>query len=533
MAHVVNNMENRPNFLFIITDQHRADHLGCYGNSVLKTPHIDSLATRGIRYDRFYVANPVCQPNRASLMTGRMPSVHGVRNNGIPLSRDHVTFVELLASAGYWTGLMGKSHLQNMTGRPSPLKFKTIEGKSAPPEDLREANRRPLTGPAYDNENARLWSDPKHDVRLPFYGFKEARICTGHGDMVGGDYQRWLEEKQPGASALAGVDNALSDQRRMAPQAWRTSLPENLYPTSYVKELSCEFIERQAANRDNPFFLQVSFPDPHHPFTPPGKYWDLYDPDDILLSSSFYEGELAPLRWLREELATGTADREGPLKPFAVTAEEAKSIIALTYGMIAMVDDAIGEILSVLELTGQSENTVVIFTADHGDFMGEHGIMLKYMLHYQGLVRVPCIIYDPTLKSAGGVCENLTGTIDLAPTILSMAGLQPFNGMQGRNLNDNEVPPRSAIVIEEDSAIPQFDNNEVDRVRTMVTDRWRLTYHHCGNWWELYDLKADPDENANLWEGADRPAVAEELVQIMLSQLVELNDTSPFPTGRA
>ena len=93
-------MAERPNFVFIITDQHRADHLGCYGNSTVRTPHIDSLAKRGTMFDRFYVANPVCQPNRASLMTGRMPSLHGVRNNGIPLSRDHVTFVQLLAAAG-------------------------------------------------------------------------------------------------------------------------------------------------------------------------------------------------------------------------------------------------------------------------------------------------------------------------------------------------------------------------------------------------------------------------------------------------
>jgi len=103
-------MSKQPNFLFIITDQHRADHLGCYGNSIVRTPSIDSLAAHGRRWERFYVANPICMPNRASIMTGRMCSVLGARHNGIPLSKDQSTFVELLNDAGYKTGLVGKPH---------------------------------------------------------------------------------------------------------------------------------------------------------------------------------------------------------------------------------------------------------------------------------------------------------------------------------------------------------------------------------------------------------------------------------------
>ena len=116
-------MNRRPNFLFIITDQHRADHLGCYGNDIVRTPNIDGLAAAGTRWDRFYVANPICMPNRASIMTGRMSSVHGARHNGIPLSKNHTTFVELLRDAGYSTGLIGKSHLQSFTGLPATNRF--------------------------------------------------------------------------------------------------------------------------------------------------------------------------------------------------------------------------------------------------------------------------------------------------------------------------------------------------------------------------------------------------------------------------
>ena len=135
-------MSKRPNIILIVTDQHRADHLGCYGNRTVRTPNIDRLAATGSRFDRFHVASPVRMPNRASLMTGRMPSLHGVRHNGIPLSTEHVTFVELLAAAGYRTGLIGKSHLQNFTGAPPTRDFPARPGLVPPPPELREADRR-------------------------------------------------------------------------------------------------------------------------------------------------------------------------------------------------------------------------------------------------------------------------------------------------------------------------------------------------------------------------------------------------------
>jgi len=143
----------RPNFILFVTDQQRADHLGCYGHPVLRTSAIDGLARRGVRYDACYVASPVCMPNRASLMTGRMPSVHGVRMNGIPLSTDQVTFVELLRDAGYRTALVGKSHLQNFTGHPPyeaepPVRsgFHRADGVLAPAPGFGEHNAEILGG---------------------------------------------------------------------------------------------------------------------------------------------------------------------------------------------------------------------------------------------------------------------------------------------------------------------------------------------------------------------------------------------------
>jgi arylsulfatase A-like enzyme len=139
-----------PNFILFITDQHRADYLGCYGHPILRTPHIDSIAARGTRFRKFYAASPVCMPNRASLMTGRMPAVHGVRSNGIPLSQDCVTFVDLLRDAGYDTALIGKSHLQNFTSTPA-LSYPAPprDGYRQPSPGLRQAMRIDLTGQSY------------------------------------------------------------------------------------------------------------------------------------------------------------------------------------------------------------------------------------------------------------------------------------------------------------------------------------------------------------------------------------------------
>src|SRR5262249_49162916 len=149
-------MTDRPNILFFITDQLRADHLGCYGNRTIRTPGIDSLAARGMAFDRFYVASPVCQPNRATLATGRMPSLHGVRYNGIPLSLHANTFVDLFRAAGWRTALIGKSHLQNMTGMLTVVDKPALpDGYRAPPAGPDQAATDDLAHPGYQQANGR------------------------------------------------------------------------------------------------------------------------------------------------------------------------------------------------------------------------------------------------------------------------------------------------------------------------------------------------------------------------------------------
>jgi len=334
-------MTKRPNFLFIITDQHRADHLGCYGNRIVQTPNIDGIAANGTRWDKFYVANPICMPNRASIMTGRMCSVHGARHNGIPLSKNHTTFVELLRDAGYSTGLIGKSHLQSFTGLPATNKFAAEAGKSTPSANLRDAYKDNRHGPEYDLEVVPKWDAPLADRKDgDFYGFDHVEIAADHADRASGDYLLWAKAQRGDFDTLVGPENALPDNRISAPQAWRTAVPEELDSTSWIADRSSNWVAEQA-DQDAPFFLQMSFPDPHHPFTPPGRYWDMYAPDEMELPASFGKSDLPPIRAMKEAMELGTDPRDNQ-NPFAVSEDEARAIIALTYGMITMVDDAIG-----------------------------------------------------------------------------------------------------------------------------------------------------------------------------------------------
>src|SRR5262252_6377545 len=429
-------MADRPNILFFITDQLRADHLGCYGNRTIRTPAIDSLAARGMAFDRFYVASPVCQPNRATLATGRMPSLHGVRYNGIPLSLDANTFVDLFRTAGWRTALIGKSHLQNMTGMPTVVEKPALpDGYRAPPAGLDEAAKDDLADPAYEQENGRAWDkDPARQFRLPYYGFDHVELCSGHAVQVHGTYTRWLRERKPGADALRGRENALPSNYSL-PQAWRTRLPEELYPTSYVVERTIAYLEAHARQAGAaPFFVQCSFPDPHHPFTPPGRYWDLYKPQDMALPPSFRLGnhKLPPhAAALVAARDNGTRNGESP-GAFAVTEQEAREAIALTYGMIAMIDDGIARILKRVDELGLADNTVIVFTSDHGDLMGDHQLMLKGAYAYQGLIRVPFIWAEPNGHTPRR-SDALFGTLDIARTFLDRARLAPYNGIQGRS----------------------------------------------------------------------------------------------------
>jgi arylsulfatase A-like enzyme len=261
----------------------------------------------------------------------------------------------------------------------------------------------------------------------------------------------------------------------------------------------------------------------------------MYDPVSVSLPASFNSGErpIPPhLEKLYDERAQNKANRDGQ-RAFAITERETREAIALTYGMITMIDDAIGSILGWLKTLRLDENTVVVFTSDHGDFMGDHQLLLKAALHYRGLVRVPFIWSDPNVESQGLVNAGLCGTLDIASTVLARAGLQGHNGMQGANLmkavNGGDTGHESLVIEEHQRrGYMGFKNNF--RARTLITDHERLTLYEGAGWGELYDLTNDPDELNNLWNDPASQGRRHELTEQLARKLMELADSSPLAT---
>jgi arylsulfatase A-like enzyme len=531
------SVHSRPNFILFITDQHRADFLGCYGHPVLRTPNIDAIAARGTAFDRFYVASPVCMPNRSSLMTGRMPSVHGVRSNGIPLSMNTVTFVDLLRDAGYRTALVGKSHLQNFTSWPPIIKRPPPrEGYREPAPELAQALRNDLGRPAYGQETPEYWNAKDAMVVTPFYGFDHVTLVRAHGDEPGGDYDRWLAERDPKGKALLGPKNSLPHYYTV-PQAYRTAIPEELYATAFLGERAEAYLG--AADSDAPFFLMVSFPDPHHPFNPPGRYWDMYKPDQFPIPQAYLRNDWTPpalVQAIIAERESGKANLTG-MNTIAVSAREAQEARALTCGMIACVDDAIGRVLRALDRSGRRDHTVVMFTSDHGDHLGDHRLMLKGAEQYQSIVRVPFIWSDPQASGQPARVDALASTIDISATVLDRARIEPFSGMQARSL----LPALSNGGAVRDSVFIQYDHQASSpgsdgvppRVHTLLDGRYRLSVFHGTGWGELYDLANDPGEFENLWNAPAHAATQGRMVELLLLAEIEHVDRVPLPTRRA
>ncbi len=264
-------MSKRPNFLFIMTDQQRADWLGCYGHPVVKTPNVDALAMEGTRFTEFHVASPVCMPNRASLMTGRFPSVHGLRYNGCVLPERANTFVDVLKAGGYRTASIGKSHLQPFTDvEPHAWGNETGQIDEAWKSDTHDYGK---------EEPGRYDSEGRYHFPTPYYGFDHVDMVTSHGDRAGGHYQQWFRENNPNWRELTDRSNELP-HNYSCPQAFRTPIPAESYSTTYIKDRTIDYLNENA-NSEAPLFTFVSFPDPHHPFNPPGRYWGLYSPDQF------------------------------------------------------------------------------------------------------------------------------------------------------------------------------------------------------------------------------------------------------------
>ena len=314
-------------------------------------------------------------------------------------------------------------------------------------------------------------------------------------------------------------------------------IPEEHYTSAYVAERSIAFFERYARGDygDKPFFLHCSFPDPHHPVTPPERFKNMYDPEEIEPPLSFrdvknlYEHPfLGP--HLKQPVFRGAMIRES-------TEEEVKKFTALTYGTITCIDHYIGQILASLDKLGLSKNTMIIYTSDHGDLMGDHGMLLKGPSPFNGVLQVPLIWKVPELTKQG-VSDSLVSSIDIPKTILNLLKIkerhQPPN-MQGYDMipilknPGNEI--RDCCLISEDEEIGPKGPLRA-RVRHLITKEFKLTvYGGIKDYGDLFDRKNDPNEMNNLWHDKKYKRVKMEMLDMLLHEL--LNAQTNYPKRKA
>jgi len=495
-------MSAKMNILFIITDQQRADALSCAGNPVLKTPHIDSIADEGVRFTNYFCTTPICMPNRASFFTGLYPSVHGTRSNGINLNPELPLLSGILSESGYHTCNVGKLHF-NFYAKSNDRQVSSYE----------------------EIPYGLLGKLPSSALPKPYYGFDELYMTNGHGDVISGNYLEWLESKDKEKAEY--LKNNITNIFKLY---YETKIPEDLYPTTYIADQSIKFLERfseEKYEKEN-FFLHCSFPDPHHPVCPSGRYKDLYKPEDIELPLNFNDAEnLLNHPFIGEQLR----DRRFiHLLPQRIDEETAKIFTALTYGTITMIDDNVGRILKSLEKTGLSENTMVIFASDHGDFCGDHGLVLKGPAHFRSVINMPLIWKIPGVTTPG-ISDSLVSTVDLPSTILNLLNVKkkliPDN-LQGYDISsilkeDPKNKIRQQILIEHDEEIVQ---DKVLRLRTLITENHRLTlYNGYDNFGDIFNYQTDPDEVNNLWD-VDKE-LKNKLIETLLREIINLRPRMP------
>jgi arylsulfatase A-like enzyme len=447
-------------------------------------------------------------PNRASLVTGVYPNVHGVRSNGINLREDIPTIMQVLRGKGWHTVSIGKIHHQYWL---APFRHRSRSAESL----VDWALKRDSSYPVRDN------------FPLPYYGYNEVEVISGNGTVCSGNYSLWLEEKSP--------EIANDVQKRVQNYDYLFSLfckdiPEELYNTTWVKERTIAFLERyaQGSYKYKPFYLQCSFPDPHYPIAPPKQYQDLYNPDDIELPFSFDDIEN-----LYHHEYLGYYLKNPPFKRAFLresTKQEVQKITALTYAAISYVDNCIGQILASLDSLGLENNTIILFLSDHGDLMGDHGLLFKGPCPYNGVLQIPLIWKVPGKKKSG-VSHSLVSTVDIPKTLLNLLEIDERShppDMQGFDLspileNPNEKV-RNSLLIENDEEIGTLEA----RLRHLVTEDYKLTiYEGFSNYGDIYDRKNDPYELKNLWHDKNFKNQRFELLNLLLQENLKVQTKYP------
>jgi choline-sulfatase len=451
-----------PNILWLLTDQHRADVIGAAGHPVVRTPNLDALAAQGTSFDGAYCMGPLCMPSRTSLLTGRYVRDHGVVNNRTEMSGPLPTIVQSIRDAGYLTATIGKMHLY-------PHRGSVAEGLDI------------MRGYGFEHVNEIGGKLASTKVRS---GYTDHLAELGLLDT----YRDFARRRAPIVSFLPNQPTGRKPTWAVDP----TPLPSAAYIDNWVGDQAVNWIDSVGGER--PFFLWVGFPGPHDPWDAPAEYVEQYRDAEITLDTT-----------TRPEIPA-----DGPLKEFldaflaystsqTLTDERAIEVRRHYFANVTLIDAAIGRIVEALRRRGLDEETWIVYSTDHGEMLGTHGLLNK-MVFYEPSVRVPLIIRPP----GGSRARRFTGLIehlDLSTTLVEVAGGKPVPDTEGRSLTGLiESGTGREVVVSENFGFGMW---RTERYKLVVHEAQRLPV-------QLFDLAEDPAEDRNqVNDPAQRQVVAD------------------------
>jgi len=476
------------NILFIMADQLRWDYLSCTGHRRLETPHIDWLARQGVNFTRAYVQSPICGPSRMSFYTGRYLISHGATANDVPLKVGERTLGDYLRPLGLKTLLVGKTHMRV-----------DAEGMGHLGLDPAGAAGQRAAECGFDvvERDDGVHPDGPKNFMLAYNAYLRANGFDGPNP-----WHSWANSAEP----ETGQANPASGWM-MKHSAKPARVPEEHSETPYMTRRAMAAIEEMG---DTPWCIHLSYIKPHWPYIAPAPYHNLYGPEDMAPVNRSEAERAAPhpiYRELMQRRVSQAFARDDVLR----------TVVPVYMGLIKQIDDQIGKLLEFLRARGQLENTIIVFTSDHGDYMGDHWLGEKDYFH-EPSVRIPLLVYDPSPAAdatRGSRCDQLVEAIDLVPTFVEMAGgaAQPHR-MDGRSLlplirpKPGGHPPaswRTVAISEYDFALrPLRRVLGLDPARAIMTMAVSERYKYLllpGLRPVLYDLQEDPMEQADL--GAD------------------------------
>ncbi len=460
---------SKPNVVLFVTDGHRTDALGCYGNPLLQTPNIDALAAGGALMRRAFCSHSVCMPTRASLITGRYPHVHGVWANGCRLSEDEVTLPQVMSENGYATCAAGKVHLE--------------------PQQVHAGGVAPR-------------------IEGSYYGFDEVHLCENN---LGEEYLQFIDEQYP----------ELSERARK-----RDSMPEEAHDLQWSTDQAISFIERQA-QADTPFLCQCSFHELIPPSTPPPVFAGIYDPTDMTVPR-LCEDDLAKKPPFYRQCYEGYV--ANGMQPDEPTLREH---IAGMYDQASFIDKQLGRLVNALKRARVYDNTIVLFTADHGLSLNDHWQWRHGPFLFDEVINVPMIWRVPGCD--GSETAALVEQVDIMPTLLDMCGMAIPPGVQGRSIaplarGESDTSGRDSVLVQErhapDLIVRGLDVELIWQVG-LRTDEWKLIHYDSYPHGELYDLKNDPGEFNNLWADPAWLGQRREMEALLMERLVAAQDPLP------